>query len=101
MPYALEISSGERRPHRPRQSGLVGGMRKRLASAAATAKDDPWCIGYFVDNEIHASLDPAWFDRYYRQVSAAGRQAMPNLLYLGSRLDYHDWPDVRSSGRIS
>jgi hypothetical protein len=69
-------------------------MRKRLASAAATAKDDPWCIGYFVDNEIHASLDPAWFDRYYRQVSAAGRQAMPNLLYLGSRLDYHDWPDV-------
>jgi hypothetical protein len=95
MPYALEISSGERRaPIDPDNPAWSEGMRKRLASAAATAKDDPWCIGYFVDNEIHASLDPAWFDRYYRQVSAAGRQAMPNLLYLGSRLDYHDWPDV-------
>src|ERR1017187_5345665 len=69
-------------------------MRQRLRAAAALAKDAPGCIGYFVDNEIHASLDPAWFEQYYRQVSAAGKEVMPDELYLGSRLDYHDWPDV-------
>jgi hypothetical protein len=95
MPYALMVPSGPRHsPINPDDPAWVQGMRSRLAAAAEMAKDDPWCIGYFVDNEIHTSLDPAWFDRYYRQVSAAGREVMPDKLYLGSRLDYHDWPDV-------
>ncbi|HMD60558.1 MAG TPA: hypothetical protein VKG78_03970 [Opitutaceae bacterium] len=98
IPYALCIPSGARRvPIDPDSPAWVEGMRSRLTAAAAKAKDDPWCIGYFVDNEIHASLDPAWFESYYRQVSAAGRAVMPNKLYLGSRLDYHDWPDVSES----
>jgi hypothetical protein len=96
IPYALGISSREFRtgpPIDPDSPAWAEGMRRRMAAAAAVAKDDPWCIGYFVDNEIHTSLDPAWFDRYYRQVSAMGKELMPNLLYFGSRLDYHDWPD--------
>ena len=65
-----------------------------LTDAAAAAKDDPWCLGFFVDNEIHVSTDPNWFESYYSQVAAVAREVMPNTLYLGSRLDYHDWPDV-------
>jgi hypothetical protein len=95
VPYALMVPSGPRHSLiDPDNPAWVQGMRSRLAAAAETAKDDPWCIGYFVDNEIHTSLDPSWFERYYRQVSAAGREMMPNKLYLGSRLDYHDWPEV-------
>jgi len=95
MPYALMVPSGPRHSLiDPDSPAWVQGMRSRLAAAAETAREDPWCIGYFVDNEIHTSLDPAWFERYYRQVSAAGRECMPSTLYLGSRLDYHDWPDV-------
>jgi hypothetical protein len=95
VPYTLFVPSCQNRalidPYSPE---WADGMRQRLADAAARVKDDPWCLGYFVDNEIHVSRDPAWFERYYSQVSAAGKQAMPNTLYLGSRLDYHDWPDV-------
>ena len=92
--YALEISTGGRTsPIDPDSAEWAEKMRRALATAAATIKDDPWCIGFFVDNEIHASTDPAWFQRYYRQVSAVAREVMPNVLYLGSRLDYHDWPD--------
>lgn len=99
-PYTLFVPSGERHaPIDPDSAAWAEGMRSRLAAAAAAAKDDPWCIGYFVDNEIHTSLDPGWFERYYSQVSAAGRAVMPGTLYLGSRLDYHDWPDVPESRR--
>jgi hypothetical protein len=95
VPYALMVPSGPRHaPIDPDSPAWVQGMRSRLAAAAQTVRDDPWCIGYFVDNEIHTSLEPAWFEKYYRQVSAAGREVMPSKLYLGSRLDYHDWPDV-------
>jgi hypothetical protein len=46
-----------------------------------------------VDNEIHVSTDPAWFESYYKQVGALAKEILPDTLYLGSRLDYHDWPD--------
>jgi hypothetical protein len=92
--YALEIPTGGRTsPIDPDSAEWAERMRRALTAAAATVKDDPWCIGIFVDNEIHASTDPAWFDRYYRQVSAVAKELMPDVLYLGSRLDYHDWPD--------
>lgn len=92
--YALEIPTGDRTsPIDPDSAAWAEKMRRALTAAVATVKDDPWCIGIFVDNEIHASTDPAWFDRYYRQVSAVAKELMPDVLYLGSRLDYHDWPD--------
>lgn len=98
VPYTLYVPSCENRALiDPYSAVWVEDMRKRVEAAAAQVKDDPWCIGYFVDNEIHVSPDPAWFELYYRQVSAAGKKAMPQTLYLGSRLDYHDWPDVPES----
>ena len=97
VPYTLLLWTGERAGGSaldPDSTAWAGQMRRVLAAAAGTAKDDPWCLGFFVDNEIHVSTDPAWFERYYRHVSAVAKAVMPDTLYLGSRLDYHDWPDV-------
>ena len=33
-------------------AGFREGLRKRLAGEKGRAADDPWCIGYFVDNEL-------------------------------------------------
>ncbi|HVS54060.1 MAG TPA: hypothetical protein VHD62_17020 [Opitutaceae bacterium] len=96
MPYTALLNSGGRAVGGidPDNPAWVEAMRRALTTAAAQLKDDPWCIGFFVDNEIHVSYDPAWWEKYYRQVSAVAKELMPNKLYLGSRLDYHDWPDV-------
>jgi hypothetical protein len=95
LPYTLLLSSGGRgagiNPDKPE---WVQSLRRSLTNAAERITNDPWCLGFFVDNEIHASGDPAWWERYYRQVNAAAKELLPNQLYLGSRLDYHDWPDV-------
>jgi hypothetical protein len=40
-----------------------------LKQMVAQTKDAPWCIGYFVDNEIHGSLDPERWEKYYQIVS--------------------------------
>ncbi|MCX7047489.1 MAG: hypothetical protein NTX50_18650 [Candidatus Sumerlaeota bacterium] len=95
IPYTLALSSAERGGRiDPDSAAWSRTLRQNLTAAAARANSDPWCIGFFVDNEIHVSSDPAWWERYYRQVGAAAKEFMPNKLYLGSRLDYHDWPDV-------
>jgi hypothetical protein len=96
VPYTLLLWTGGRGgpPIDPDNAEWADRMRRVLTEAAATARDDPWCLGFFVDNEIHLSRDPAWFERYYRQVAAVAKEVMPDTLYLGSRLDYHDWPDV-------
>ncbi len=78
----------------PTSTNWVANVRRIFTQAAQTMKDDPWCIGVFVDNEIHASAEPAWFESYYKQVGALAKEFLPDTLYLGSRLDYHDWPDV-------
>jgi hypothetical protein len=77
----------------PTSTNWVDNVRQMFTRAAQTIKDDPWCIGFFVDNEIHASTNPAWFESYYRQVGALAKEILPGTLYLGSRLDYHNWPD--------
>lgn len=95
VPYTVQLGSAGRDERiDPNSDEWRAGMRRSLAAAAERYKDDPWCIGFFVDNEIHTSSDPAWFEKYYRQVSAVAKEVLPDKLYLGSRLDYHDWPDV-------
>jgi len=94
VPYTIQLSS--RRfggTMDPASTNWVAGVRRMLTQAAETIKNDPWCIGFFVDNEIHASTEPAWFESYYQQVGALAKEILPDTLYLGSRLDYHDWPD--------
>jgi hypothetical protein len=75
----------------PDVQGRLADLRAQMV-AAAEINNDPWCLGFFVDNEIHET-DPAWWKEYYSSVSALAKELLPNKLYLGSRLDFHDWPD--------
>ncbi len=94
VPYTVLLNSGGRGSGiDPNSAAWADGLKRALTQAAERIKDDPWCIGFFVDNEIHVSGDPAWWESYYRQVGATAKEIMPNKLYLGSRLDYHDWPE--------
>lgn len=93
IPYTLQISTGRRSGIDPRSDAWLSGARRVLSAAAQNSKNDPWCLGVFVDNEIHASSDPAWFEMYYAKVGGLMKELMPDTLYLGSRLDYHNWPD--------
>jgi hypothetical protein len=60
-------------------------LKRRLQSERGTTGEDPWCIGYFVDNELRWNevMPP---NEYFRIVREAVKDAAPNKLYLGSRL---------------
>ena len=65
-------------------------LRERFAAEAAPLRDDPWLIGYFVDNEMPwGRLPPEQVgdlaERYFAGVSRALKAADPNHLYLGCR----------------
>ncbi|TWT84056.1 hypothetical protein CA13_55320 [Planctomycetes bacterium CA13] len=65
-------------------------VRERLEREKGRTTEDPWCIGYFVDNEINwKGLDS---ELYYKIVSEEVRRAAPSKLYLGSRLHGHSEP---------
>lgn len=77
----------------PESAAWYEALRQQLTSAGARLNNDPWCIGFFVDNEIHQSTEPRWWETYYRRVSMLAKEILPNKLYLGSRLDFHDFPN--------
>ncbi len=64
-------------------------LRTRMAQE--TTINDPWCIGYFVDNELdwNKVIDA---EDYYRIVSEEVKRAAPHKLYLGSRTHRHGLP---------
>lgn len=66
-------------------------LRARLAREKGKTSEDPWCIGYFIDNEIKwgNGMDPEF---YYKTVGEEMRRVAPNKLYLGSRLHGHAHP---------
>ena len=57
---------------------------------AAKIKDDPWCLGVFVDNELGwdgcGKKAGEIADKYYSTVRAVLKKFLPNHLYLGSRI---------------
>ncbi len=66
--------------------------------------EDPYCIGFFIDNELHgwnqlennenrAALKK-YAEKYFKTCHSTLRLLAPNKLYLGSRLDFHDYPDA-------
>jgi hypothetical protein len=99
MPYVVILHSRVKQQPGMPIGTLAANVRQAMTQARATLNDDPWCLGFFVDNEIHASTDPAWFEAYYRTVAGLAKEILPNKLYLGSRLDYHDWPQESEARR--
>lgn len=69
-------------------------LRDRLAREKGRTADDPWCIGYFVDNELRWPEEgqAALAEAYYGTCRDEVRRAAPNKLYLGSRLHEHNDP---------
>lgn len=69
------------------------------AILAAKIKDDPWCLGVFVDNELGwdgcGTNVAAVAEAYYSTIRAALKEAMPNHLYLGSRI-HNDFGEIDS-----
>jgi len=66
-------------------------LRAALQAAAKETADDPWCIGYFIDNELSwPSKDRAALaETYYKTCAEEMKAAAPRKLYLGSRLHDH------------
>jgi len=88
-PYVVAIHLGESKgPEaaaiRGNETVLRKALKKALAKHAESA-DDPWCIGYFVDNELNWKFVPD-IELYFRVVSEEMKLAAPNKLYLGSRI---------------
>lgn len=68
---------------------FLADLRERLAALAANIKDDPWCIGIFVDNELAfgSADDPeAYAEEYFATVAREVHAALPSHLYLGCRI---------------
>lgn len=181
--YTIELGSGGQRVGQSRlpdpfAPGWGQAMQEQMARRVADSADDPWCIGYFVDNELswgqtgtrlvpsivtiesradtpakiafmedlkekyetveilnavwdsdfaswddfletttHPDKNRAWADLaafdfkfadlYYKTCNEALKAAAPNKLYLGSRMDFHNYPEeqynmdwcVKAAGR--
>ncbi|MBT4822276.1 MAG: hypothetical protein HON70_41595, partial [Lentisphaerae bacterium] len=90
-PYVVAVNLGEKHGEaaaviRGNEAVLQKTLRRQLAKHARSA-EDPWCIGYFIDNELSWKFVPD-IDMYFRIVREEMRVAAPNKLYLGSRI--HD-----------
>jgi hypothetical protein len=71
---------------------------------AAKIKDDPWCLGVFVDNELGwdgcGTNVAEVAETYYSTVRAALRKSLPNHLYLGSRI-HNDFGEIDAVWRAA
>jgi hypothetical protein len=93
-PYVATLSSGVSKdvPADLNETDFRNMVRDRInAGALAGTAGDPWCIGYFVDNELRwpGSNTETVAETYYRIVSEEVKASAPDKLYLGSRLDFH------------
>jgi len=77
-------------------------LRQRAKNAAKTMRDDPWCLGVFVDNELSWNDLPDLAEvaeRYFSVVSDVLREELPNHLYLGCRIAWGTEPVYRAAAR--
>ena len=52
-------------------------------------RNDPWCLGVFVDNELSWNSEPRMADvseKYFSTISRILKDELPNHLYLGCRI---------------
>ena len=63
--------------------------------------NDPWCIGYFVDNELGWPRENASkvIETYFKVVSEELKKIAPDKLYLGSRINNNNAIALAASGR--
>ena len=64
-------------------------LRERAKASAKKMRDDPWCIGVFVDNELSWNNEERMKDvaeKYFSTVRRVLREELPNHIYLGCRI---------------
>ncbi|MGK9118267.1 hypothetical protein [Olivibacter jilunii] len=89
-PYTIEIRSGISNPipdnidEAEFRALFVSRLQRDDIVAAA---NDPWCIGYFVDNELAwpSENSEKTIGRYFRIIHEELRKFAPHKLYLGCR----------------
>jgi len=99
-PYTLCLGTGSA-PRLKDSKGWWGALpdpfspefeKKFRAAARASAKimkNDPWCIGVFVDNELSWNDEARMKDvaeQYFSTIRRVLREELPNHLYLGCRI---------------
>ncbi len=98
-PFPFTVSLSTRRPEAGRigkslpdvfDSAWEPAFREHVKEEAAKWKDNPWVLGYFVDNEMGwGILDDEnrkeFSERYFRTVSATLKEFDPHHMYLGCR----------------
>lgn len=85
-PYVVAVSLGDKEAAWRKDPGKLREIvRQRMLQEARTTARDPWCIGYFIDNELRWEhvMDP---EDYYRIVREEMKRVAPDKLYMGSRL---------------
>ena len=88
-PYVVAVHLGEKKGAeavaiRGNEQALRIALKQALAKHAESA-GNPWCIGYFIDNELDWKFVPD-IDMYFRVVKEELALAAPHKLNLGSRI---------------
>lgn len=103
-PYTATLSSGipKTMPTTLDEATFRATCAARLAQGnIAKTKDDPWCIGYFVDNELGwpASNAAEPIEIYYRVVKEELKKLAPDKLFLGSRINNNNQIALAAAAR--
>ena len=101
LPYCVFISSLRRKDGIHGTGALddewVANAENNIRTAAEKYADDPYCIGFYIDNEIHMPYTYEEWRKYYSTLRGLMRRHAPDTLYLGSRMDYHRYPRMDRS----
>jgi hypothetical protein len=103
-PYTATLSSGipKNMPTTLDENTFRTTCAARLAQGnIAATRDDPWCIGYFVDNELGwpASNAEQVIETYYRIVKEELKKLAPDKLFLGSRINNNNMIALAAAAR--
>ena len=77
-------------------------FRDRVREFAKTMREDPWCVGAFVDNELSWDNLPdvaEVSEKYFAVVSSVLHDELPNHLYLGCRIAWGSDAVYRASAK--
>ncbi|MCU0456629.1 MAG: hypothetical protein MUE74_10035 [Bacteroidales bacterium] len=105
-PYTATLSSGipKSMPTSLDENTFRATCAARLAQGnIAATKDDPWCIGYFVDNELGwpSSNAEQVIETYYRVVKEELKKLAPDKLFLGSRINNNNMVALAAASRYT
>ena len=103
-PYTATLSSGipKTMPSTLDEETFRATCAERLARGNIQSTiNDPWCIGYFVDNELGWPRENASkvIETYFKVVSEELKKIAPDKLYLGSRINNNNAIALAASGR--